>query len=343
MSRIIDLRSDTITRPTFAMKQAMIEAPVGDDVFGDDPTVNLLQERTAELLGKEAALFVPSGTMANQVAIAVHTSPGDEVYCEAGCHIRNYEGGAPAFLSGVMLNAIHGVRGAYTADDVKPLLRPLDSHFPPSRLIWVENSANRAGGTIFPQENIQGLRKLADEQGLGMHLDGARLWNVAVATGSTEKELAAPFDSVSVCLSKALGCPVGSLLAGSQGFIARAHRFRKRFGGGMRQAGVLGAAGIYALDHHRRRLAEDHARAKKLAGAIAQIRSFSIDLEAVQTNIVIFDVSGSGKTGTEVGKILSEAGILSTPFGMKVRMIPHLDISDDDIDYTIEVLNKRFA
>jgi len=338
----IDLRSDTITRPSSEMRQTMYDAEVGDDVFGDDPTVKRLQERVAEELSKEAALFVPSGTMANQIAIAVHTSPGDEIYCETGCHIRNFEGGAPAFLSGVMLNAIQGYRGAFTAIDVEPLLRPDDSHYPPSRLIWIENSANRAGGTIFPQDEILNLRKLADSKQLGMHLDGARIWNVAAATGKTEKELAKPFDSVSVCFSKGLGCPVGSVLAGSSEFISKAHRFRKRFGGGMRQAGILAAACIYALNNHRIRLADDHSRARRLAEAIAGLSSFKIDLDAIQTNIVVFNVTPTGFSGLEITIRLEELGILATRFGSNVRLVTHLDIDDNVIDRTIRIFQENF-
>lgn len=340
MQKPVDLRSDTVTRPTDGMRQAMYEAEVGDDVFGDDPTVINLQHKTAELLGKEAALYMPSGTMVNQTAIAVHTRPGDEIYCEIGCHIRNFEGGAPAFLSGVMLNAIEGDRGAYRADEVEPRLRPRDSHFPPSRLIWVENSANRAGGTIFPQDEILKLRTLADRQKLGLHLDGARIWNVAAATGVSERELAQPFDSVSVCLSKGLGCPVGSLLAGSADFIERAHRIRKRLGGGMRQAGILAAAGIYALDNHRERLTEDHARARKLAETIGGFPAYHIDLEGVQTNIVIFDAMRIGLDGVAVAGLLRDAGVLSTSFGNKVRLVTHLDLDDNDIDRAIDALRK---
>lgn len=340
---MIDIRSDTVTKPTPEMRQAMYEAEVGDDVFGDDPTVIRLQEMVAEILGKEAALFTPSGTMANQVALAVHTSPGDEIYCETGCHVRNYEAGAPAYLSGVMLTTIEGIHGSFTASQVEPLLRPTDSHFAPSRLIWVENSHNRSGGTIFPQEEILKLRQLADVKGLGLHLDGARLWNVAADTGLDEKTLAEPFDSVNVCLSKGLGCPVGSLVTGSKEFIKRAHRFRKRFGGGMRQAGILAAAGIYALNNHRTRLVEDHRRAKRLAEAISLIPAFNIDIDAVHTNIVIFDATPCGLTGVEIYERMKASGVLVTHFGARVRMIAHLDVSDDDIDRTITILQKNFG
>ncbi len=343
MSKFIDLRSDTITRPTPEMRKAMYEAEVGDDVFGDDPTVNKLQERVAALLGMETAMYMPSGTMVNQVALLTHTHPGDEVYCEIGCHIRNFEGGAPAVLAGVMLNTIQGKRGAFTAEDVEPQLRPIDSHFPPSRLIWVENSANRAGGTIFPQEEILKLRRLANREDLMLHIDGARIWNVAAALGKPEKEIAEPFDSASVCLSKGLGCPVGSCLVGKRDFIARAHRNRKRLGGGMRQAGIIAAAGLYALEHHRERLVEDHARAHRLAESVAEIPCFQIDLDAIQTNIVIFDVSKTGRSGPEIVQELKSHGVLSTSFGHNIRMVTHLDITDADIDNTIAIVRKLYA
>ena len=343
MSKLIDLRSDTVTRPSDAMRKAMFDAEVGDDVFGDDPTINHFQEYVADLLGKEAAMYMPSGTMTNQVGIAVHTTPGDEIYCEVGCHIRNFEGGAPAYLSGVMLNAIHGVRGAYTVEDVQPLLRSTDSHFPPSKLVWIENSANRAGGTIFPQNEVLRLRKFATENDLGMHLDGARIWNVAAAIGKTEAELVAPYDSVSVCFSKGLGCPVGSVLLGSNEFIAKAHRIRKRLGGGMRQAGILAAACLYALDNNRQLLPESNRHARMLAEAIAELPNLEIDLEAIQTNIIIFDALKLGMDGAAVTAKLREEGVLATGFGPKVRIVTHLDVNENDIQNAIAAIRKIFG
>lgn len=340
-THILDFRSDTVTRPTPAMRKAMYEAEVGDDVFGDDRTVNLLQERVARLLGKEHALYVPSGTMANQIAVNCHTSPGDEIYCHIGSHILNYEGGAMAMLSGVVSAAIEGGRGSFTPSDVEGRLRPADHHYAPSRLIWVENSHNRAGGTVFPQEHVLGLRELADRKGLAMHLDGARLWNVAIATGKSEQELAVPFDSVSCCLSKGLGCPVGSLILGSEEFIEKAHRARKRFGGGMRQAGILAAAGLYALDNHRERLAEDHLNARRIAEAIAELKSFRIDLDSVQTNIILFDASP--RMGTDVVEKLKAEGLLVTNFGSWVRMVCHLDVDNAAVDQAIAIIRKTFA
>lgn len=338
---ILDFRSDTVTRPTPEMRRVMAEAEVGDDVFGDDPTVNRLQEKAAEILCKEKALFVPSGTMANQIAVHCHTTPGDEIYCHIGAHVLNYEGGAAAMLSGVIIAPIDGLRGSFCAADVEPRLRPSDHHFAPSRLIWVENSHNRTGGTIFPQGNVAGLRELADRRGLAMHLDGARLWNTAVASGISEKELASSFDSVSCCFSKGLGCPVGSVIAGTADFINKAHRARKRFGGGMRQAGILAAAGIYALDHHRERLAEDHRRARKIAQAVAELKSLQIDMESVQTNIVIFDAAPS--TGAEIAAKLREQGLLVTSFGTRIRMVCHLDVDDSEVDRAIAILRRNFS
>ena len=344
MHKIIDLRSDTVTKPSQGMRQAMYDAEVGDDVFGDDPTVIRLQEIVAGLLGKEAALFVPSGSMANAIALSCHTRRGDEVYCEAGCHAFNYEGGAAAMIAGVMMNIIEGVRGAFTADQVEARLRPGDHHFAPSRLIWVENSANRAGGTIFPQNEILRLRDLADRHGLGFHLDGARLWNAAAATGKSEAELATPFDTINVCLSKGLGAPIGSLVVGSKDFIVEAHRCRKRLGGGMRQVGIIAAAGIYAVENNRARMVDDHHRARRLAEAIDALDAFHIDMEGVATNILIIDTSTGGIPGLEVVKRLREEGVWGTSFGgYKIRLVTHLDVDDEDMDRAIEVFERLFG
>jgi threonine aldolase len=342
---IVDLRSDTVTKPSPEMRRAMSEAEVGDDVFGDDPTVIRLQERAAELLGKEAALYVPSGTMANQIAVACHTRPGDEVLCEAGCHVLNFEGGAPAHLSGVLLTPIEGRRGIFTAEQAEERIRPLSNHhYPPARLLWVENSHNRAGGTIFPMDEIQRLRQLADRHKLAFHLDGARIWNVAAATGKPESWWTQPFDTVNACFSKGLGAPVGSVTAGSKDYIEQAHRIRKRLGGGMRQAGIIAAGALYALEHNRARLVEDHARARRLAEAIAELPAFSIDLEAVQTNIVIFDAAPGRRSGAEVVETLKSEGVWGTSFGRsKVRLVTHLDVDDRGIERAINILRKHFS
>lgn len=283
---MIDLRSDTITRPTAPMRRVMAEAVVGDDVLGDDPTVLKLESVSAELLGKEAAMFVPSGTMANQLAIRTHTQHGDEILLDATAHIYWYEGGAPAALSGVNCRVLTGTNGLFTAEQLKNALRPDNIHYAPSRLVALENTHNRGGGSIWPMPQLLEVCKVAREAGLALHLDGARLWNASVATGISESDYAAPFDSVSVCFSKGLGAPVGSVLAGSSNFIQRARRFRKQFGGGMRQSGILAAAALYAIEHHRNRLLEDHENARLLAEGLERISGLRIDKSAVVTNMV---------------------------------------------------------
>lgn len=286
----IDLRSDTITQPTPAMREAMARAEVGDDVFGDDPTVRELEAETAAMLGKEAALFVPSGTMANQLAIRGQTEPGDEILVEANAHLYYYEGGGPAALSGVMCRCLNGQRGVFSAAEVEAALRPVDVHFPRTRLVCVENTHNRGGGKIWPLPQVQEVATTARKQGLLLHLDGARLWNASVAAGVSEREYAAPFDTVSVCFSKGLGAPVGSALAGSRSFIERARRFRKMFGGGMRQVGIIAAGALFALRNHRKRLAEDHAHARMLADGLAALPGLEVDPVEVETNMVRFRV-----------------------------------------------------
>ncbi len=331
---IIDLRSDTVTRPTPGMREAIARAEVGDDVFGDDPTVNRLQETVAHLLGKEAALFVPSGTMANQVSIKSHTEAGDEIILEANSHVFNYEGGAPALLSGVTVHTLPGMRGMFTAEQVEAALRPPDHHFARSRLMVIENTHNRAGGTIFPVEEMRRIRSLADRHGLAIHLDGARLWNAAAATGLDLRAWTDLADSVSCCLSKGLGAPVGSLISGSKAFIERAHRFRKVFGGGMRQAGILAAAGLYALEHHRERLVEDHAHSRLLAEAISKLPGAIIDLEAVQTNILIVELGQEAPfDGPGLAAAMKEVGVWFLPTApRKVRLVTHLDVSREQVE-----------
>ncbi len=340
MNALIDLRSDTVTRPTPEMRKAMMEAQVGDDVFGEDPTINALQEKAANLLGKEAALFVASGTMGNQLSIKAHTQPGDEVIIEAGAHAMNFEGGAGAVLSSVQFFGIPGNRGVFDAEQVEAAIRVDDVHFPVSRLIVIENTHNRGGGSIFPLKNILRIREVADRRGLRMHMDGARLWNACVASGISPREYAAPFDSVSVCLSKGLGCPAGSLVAGSRDFVKRVHRFRKLVGGGMRQIGFLGAAGIYALDHHINRLEEDHRKAKGMAMELAKIRNVLIRPEEVETNLVFFDVSPSERTAQEVAAAVREKGVRVHPTSKtRIRCVAHLDVSFADIDRALEVIH----
>jgi threonine aldolase len=341
---LIDLRSDTVTKPSPEMREAMAQAEVGDDVFGEDPTVNKLQQKVAHLLGKEGALFVPSGTMGNQVCIKVHTQPGDEVIAEKGCHVFNYETAGMAFLSNVQVHTIEGKRGAFTVDDVKRAIRPKVYYMPRTRLICMENTHNRAGGTIIPIDTIKQMSALAKSEGIRFHLDGARLWNASAETGITPKEYASYFDSVSVCLSKGLGAPVGSVIVGSLEFIADARRYRKIFGGGMRQAGVLAAAGLYALENNIGRLKEDHAKAHYLAQKLSAVRGFNIDVESVQTNIVIISLEKLGKTPDEVLAMLKAKGVLLTLGNyMGVRAVTHMDVSNEQVKRAAQIITETFC
>jgi threonine aldolase len=344
--KIIDLRSDTVTKPSREMREFMMIAEVGDDVFGEDPTVNKLQEKVAELLGKEAALFVPSGTMGNQLCIKAHTQPWDEIICDKDAHIYNYESGSIAGLSHVQVIPLNGKNGIFTAEQVEEAIRPEAYYLPKTKLVCIENTHNRGGGTIFPIDEIQRIKQVVDKYNLKFHLDGARLWNASIATGISLKEYAQYFDSVSVCLSKGLGAPVGSVIAGSKEFIKIAHRYRKAWGGGMRQAGILAAAGLFAIEHNFQRLAEDHRRAKYFAEEISKISRVKIDLETVQTNIVLFEVEGL--TAAEVCQIVknnSKTGsslLLSIGKKYLVRALTHLDVNDDDIEEAIKILKAHF-
>ncbi len=341
MRDYIDLRSDTVTKPTPAMRKAMAEAEVGDDVFGEDPTVNVLQEKVAALLGKEAAIFVPSGTMANQLSIKSHTQPGDEVIIEVSSHPYNFEGGAGAALSGIQFNCLKGVRGVLDASQIEEAIRPADHHFPVTRLVCLENTHNRGGGSIYPVEKMAEIYRLTKSKGLLLHLDGARLWNASAATGMKPHEYAQWADSVSVCLSKGLGAPIGSLVSGSESFIHRVHRFRKMFGGGMRQVGIIAAAGIYALDHHFERLKEDHQNAKRLAVGLKEFKGVSIEPKYVETNIVIFDVANTGMTGSQVAEAMKKEGVLIHAFGRtQIRLVTHLDVSNGDIEKALKAFEK---
>lgn len=344
MKKVIDLRSDTVTKPTSDMRKAMMNAEVGDDVFGEDPTVNALQAKVAKLLKKEAALFVCSGTMGNQLAIRAHTDHGDEVIIESEAHSFNYESGGGAALSGVQLHPLRGDRGVLDPSQIEESIRPHDHHFAPTRLVCLENTHNRAGGRIYPIEKIREIYQLAKREGLAMHLDGARLFNASLGSGIPPDIYAQYFDSVSICLSKGLGAPIGSVIAGSDEFINRAHRFRKMFGGGMRQVGIIAAAGIYALDHHIDRLSVDHANAKRLAQGLSRIDGVGIDPNSVETNIVVFDVSGMGTDPHQVGEQLKERGILMLPFGKTlIRAVTHLDVTSQDIDRALEITADVFS
>jgi len=335
---MIDLRSDTVTKPSDAMRSAMASAAVDDDVLGHDPTVLELEERTAELLGKEAALFVPSGTMANQLAIKTHTVPGDEIIIEADSHIFWYEAGAPAVISGVMCHRVVGDRGVFTADDVHGALRGQDVHYPRTSLVCVENTHNRGGGKVWPMERIAEIATTAREAGLKMHLDGARLWNASAASGIAEGQYAEHFDSVAVCFSKGLGAPVGSAIAGDAAFIALAKRFRKMFGGGMRQAGIIAAGALFALDHNRDRLAEDHANAKRLAEGLAGIKGIEIDPADIETNLVYFGVA-DGRADELVANLEAE-GVSLLGSGDSCRAVTNLMVSAADIETTLAAVAK---
>jgi threonine aldolase len=339
MNQIIDLRSDTVTKPTKSMLDAMFSARVGDDVFGDDPTVNALQEKAAEMFGMEAAIFCPSGTMTNQIAIKVHTKPGDEVVCEQGSHVYRYEGGGIGFNSGSSVRLLQGHRGRITAQQVRENFNnPDDPHLPLTRLVVAENTANRGGGSCYQLADLEAISEVCIEKGLGLHLDGARLFNALVKTRNSPLQIGSIFDSVSICLSKGLGAPVGSLLLGTHDFIKQALRVRKVFGGGMRQAGYLAAAGIYALDHHIDRLAEDHERAMVI-GETLQSCSFVKDVLPIETNIVIFTLQDEIKD-TDFLNNLKKNNIWAVGFGPQmIRMVTHLDFSDEMLDQLIELIH----
>ena len=339
---MIDLRSDTVTKPSPAMRKAMAEAEVGDDVFKEDPTVNKLEEYIADLLGKEAALYVPSGVMGNQICLNVLTEPGDEVICDREAHIFNYESGSPARLSGIQIYPLDGKLGILSAKQVEPYIRTTAYHMPRTKIIEVENTHNRAGGTIWPMDKIIDLKNLAKKHNLFFHLDGARIWNACVETGISPKEYASHFDTVSCCFSKGLGAPVGSIVAGTKDLIKEAFRVRKAWGGGMRQSGILAAAALYALQNNIQRLSEDHEKAKILAKAIDENPNLEIDMNSVQTNILIFtplkmDIDEAIKRCKEEGLLLLVGRVGS------LRAITHLDVSFEDIDRAVEIIGEVFS
>jgi threonine aldolase len=334
---VIDLRSDTVTRPTEGMRRAMLEAPVGDDVFGEDPTVIRLEEHVADLLGKEAALYAPSGTMTNQIGVHVSTNRGDEVLLHEGSHIFVYEAGAPAMLSSVQLRTLAGENGVIDPDTVSAAVRPEDVHFPRSRLLCLENTHNTAGGKVFPLEDFAVVAKAAKDLGLKVHLDGARLFNAQAATGIPAREWCAHADTVSVCSSKGLGAPVGSLLAGNEETIREARRVRKAFGGGMRQAGIIAAAALYAFENNIERLSEDHARARNLA---AGLREVGYEASKPDTNLVLIAVEDP----PEYLGALAREGVLATPGKPGfVRLCTHLDVGDREVESAIEAATRIFA
>ena len=332
----VDVRSDTITQPTAAMRAVMEKAKVGDDVLGDDPTVNELQNRLAKMFGKEAALFVASGTMSNAIALRTHTVPGDEIVCDKTAHIYKYEGGGYAALCGASVSLVEGENGIMTAKQVQSAIRKAEgsgSHYPDGTLVCVENTSNLGGGNCYTQEALDEIAAVAKSNGCATHIDGARIFNASITTGVDVARMCRDYDSVSICLSKGLGAPVGSVLVGSQEFINKAHRWRKMFGGGWRQAGILAAAGLYTLDNHIERLAEDHQRAKKVAKAINAMDNFSVDLDTVQSNLVYVNCN---MPANELVTSLAEHGIdlFDLPYN-RVRVAIHLHITDEDVERII--------
>lgn len=341
---MIDLRSDTVTQPSATMREVMAQAPVGDDVYGEDPTVNRLEEMAAALLEKEAALFVPSGVMANQLSIRVHTQPGDEVIVESTSHIIRYEGGSASSLSQVQLCCVPGDRGLLSPDQVAAAIRPSDVHNPSTTLLCLEQTHNSGGGSVYPLAKIEGLTGLAREHGLTLHLDGARLFNATVATGVSAAEYAKGFDTICFCLSKGLGAPVGSLIGSTRWRIAKLRRLRKMFGGAMRQAGILAAAGVYALEHNIPRLKEDHDNAKHLALLLQQIPTVFVDPDKVETNIVVFEVVRPGRSTQELLHCFKQAGVLLNSVGERMfRAVTHLDVSAQDTEEACQILSNVLA
>ncbi len=340
---LIDLRSDTVTRPTAAMRQAMARAEVGDDAYGEDPTVNRLQERVAALLGKEAALFVPSGTMANQIALGVLTRPGDEVVCDAGAHCISFESGALAALWGVQARTVAAERGLLDAASVEAMIRPPRDMYPRTRVVEIENTHNRGGGAVYPIERVRAVAEVARRHGLHLYMDGARLWNASTASGTAPDAYAREATLVSVCLSKGLGAPAGSLVCGPKELVAEARTLRKRLGGAMRQSGILAAAGLHALDHHLARLPEDHENARRLAQGLRALPGVSI-LFPVETNLVF--AAFAGRSGAELSQRLAREGVLANPEGSRpdtLRFVTHLDVMRAGIDEALRRAARAMA
>ncbi|HUP04259.1 MAG TPA: GntG family PLP-dependent aldolase [Bryobacteraceae bacterium] len=334
---MIDLRSDTVTKPTPAMRRAMMDAEVGDDVYGEDPTVNRLEQRAAEIAGKEAALFVPTGTMGNTIAVKLHTEPGQEVICDSRAHVLDYELAMVAWFSGCVIRAIPTEDGILTWDAVRERIRPLAPNWAPTGLIEIEDTHNMAGGTVYPLDTIREICDGAHERGLKVHMDGARLFNAAAATGKSAAQIVAPVDTVMFCLSKALGAPVGSMLAGPADLIAKGRRLRKRLGGGMRQVGILAAAGLVALEESPKGLPEDHRNAKFLAEGLARIPGIQAWPERVETNIVIFDVADTGCTSAQISAKLKSRGVLMNGVNDHLmRAVTHYDVNREDCAAALE-------
>ena len=340
---MIDLRSDTVTKPTEGMLQAMFQAKVGDDVYKEDATINLLEERIADMFGMEQALFFPTGTMANQTAIKLHTQPGDQVICDKDAHIYHYEGGGASFNSGVSCKLVHGDKGMFTSGQVIEAINPPDFyHSPLTALVEVENTANRGGGSCWDFEELKKIRAVCDQNHLGFHLDGARLWNALIAKNESPKQYGQLFDTISVCLSKGLGCPVGSVLVGKKELMKNAMRIRKILGGGMRQVGYLGAAGLYALDNHIERLKEDHLRAKEIEIALKKLDMVKL-VTPVETNIVIFELNQKEDEKTFLNHLQENKIVLSGMGNGKLRIVTHLDYTQEMHEKFLEVLSTLEA
>lgn len=341
---MIDLRSDTVTKPTSAMRQAMLDAEVGDDVYGEDPTVNRLEQRAAEITGKEAALFVPTGTMGNTIAVKIHTEHGQEVICESRAHVLNYELAMMAWFSGCVARPISAEDGILSWEQIKREIRPLGPHWAPTGLIEIENTHNMAGGTVYPIRAIREICAGAHERGLKVHMDGARVFNASAATGVPVRDIVAPVDTVMFCLSKGLGAPVGSMLAGPADAIARGRLYRKRLGGGMRQAGVIAAAGLVALEETPKRLAEDHFNAKFLAEGLARIRGVQVDPAKIVTNIVIFNVSGTGLVSSDISLRLKQSGVLINGINEReMRAVTHYDVDRAGCEKALAAMAQAVA
>ena len=340
----IDFRSDSVTQPTRAMRAAMNEAVVGDDVLGDDPTVLTLQKRVAAMFGKEAGLFIASGTMSNAIALRTHTVPGDEIVCDKTAHIYRYEGGGYAALCGASIALIEGEKSLMTPDQVRLAIRKAEGsqgHYPNGRLVCVENTTNLGGGSCYDQATLDEIAQVAKEHGCATHIDGARIFNAAIATGVDVTRMCQAYDSVSICLSKGLGAPIGSVLVGSESFIAQAHRWRKMFGGGWRQAGLLAAAGLHALDHHIDRLEDDHRRATTIATALNEFEEFTVDLSTVQTNMVYAQTQ---RPASEVAELLRSNGVdLFDIAPQRIRVVTHLHITDEDVEAFLEICRGLFV
>lgn len=337
---MIDFRSDTFTRPGPGMLQAMLQAETGDDVFGEDPSVNKLEAMMADYFGKEAALYCPSGTMSNQIAIKVHTLPGDEVVCSNLAHVYIYEGGGIAFNAGAQVHAISGDRGMITAAQVEAAINPDDVHKARTSLVCLENTSNRGGGCCYDWDEVLRIRQVCDQHKLALHLDGARLFNAIVATGQDPRSYGRTFDSISVCLNKGMGCPMGSVLLGSTAFIREARRVRKKLGGGLRQAGYMAATGIYAMENNIQRLEEDHQHAKQIAAALLE-KTFTGHMLPVETNIIIFEVTGGEWTPQKLTDHFRKEGILAMAISpTQVRMVVHLDITPEMVAKTCQVISE---